>query len=79
MEDHQRMLDRREAAEFLTERGFKTAPGTLANLATGRGTGPRFQKYGKKAVYTPDVLIAWAASRCVEAATPEPNDGCTSV
>src|SRR5260370_9325146 len=32
MEDFERRLDRKQAAGFLTERGYRTAPATLAKL-----------------------------------------------
>ena len=57
------LLGRREAAQFLTERGFKTAPSTLAKLACVGG-GPNFISFGRRPLYAPDTLIDWAESRC---------------
>jgi hypothetical protein len=56
-------LDRKQAAEFLTSRGFKTAPATLAKLAC-LGGGPVFRSYGRKPLYLPRDLLAWAQARC---------------
>jgi len=41
------MLDRRQAAAFLTNRGYRTAPATLAKLAC-IGGGPTFESFGRK-------------------------------
>lgn len=57
-----RYLTRREAADFLTERGFRTAPSYLAKLACWGG-GPEFRKFGARALYEPDELLKWAESR----------------
>jgi hypothetical protein len=40
--EHERRLDRKQAAEFLTELGYRTAHATLAKLAC-IGGGPIFQ------------------------------------
>ena len=40
-------LDRRQAAAFLTVRGYRTAPATLAKLAC-IGGGPTFESFGRK-------------------------------
>ncbi len=42
-----RRLSRREASEFLTAHGFKTAPTTLAKLAC-IGGGPVFESFGRR-------------------------------
>jgi hypothetical protein len=57
-----RYRDRRAAAQFLTERGYKTAPTTLARLACVGG-GPAFRRFGRKALYDEYDLIEWARSR----------------
>ena len=36
--EYERRLDRKEAAQFLTERGYRIAPATLAKLATVRSS-----------------------------------------
>jgi len=43
--DIQRRLDRKEAAQFLTAHGYRTAPATLAKLAC-IGGGPAFESFG---------------------------------
>jgi hypothetical protein len=43
-------LDRRQAAAFLTERGYRTAPATLAKLAC-IGGGPVFESFGRRPLY----------------------------
>ena len=53
---------RREAAQFLTDRGYPTAQRTLEKLACVGG-GPIYQLFGRRALYTDDNLIAWAESR----------------
>jgi len=59
-------LTRQEAAEFLTENGFKTACATLACLFS-RGGGPPCHHIGFRAVYSPDELLRWAQSRMTAA------------
>jgi hypothetical protein len=62
MQDCARRLDRRQAAAFLTERGWKTAPSTLAKLAC-IGGGPPFRSYGKRPLHKGADLLAWAEAR----------------
>lgn len=59
-QDH--FLDRVDAAAFLTARGLRTSPRTLAKFAC-IGGGPTYQRFGRAAVYKRDDLIAWAESR----------------
>ncbi|MGJ0394544.1 MAG: helix-turn-helix transcriptional regulator [Methylocystis sp.] len=61
----QRYLHRKEAAQYLTERGLKVSAGTLAKYATVGG-GPDYQHFGNRPVYTPASLDAWIASRLSE-------------
>jgi hypothetical protein len=56
------LLSRKQLAEALTERGFKTAEATLATMAS-RGGGPRFQKYGQRVLYKWGDALAWAKSK----------------
>jgi hypothetical protein len=57
------LLRRRDASRYLRERyGFPYAPQTLAKLAC-IGGGPRFMKWGRWPVYSPDDLDAWVASK----------------
>jgi hypothetical protein len=58
-----RLLLRREAAEFLTRVGYRTAASTLAKLASVGG-GPPFRSFGRRPLYHPSDLIAWAQARC---------------
>ena len=62
MNTSERKLDRKEASQFLTDRGYRTAPATLAKLAS-IGGGPAFQSFGRKPLYTESDLIAWALGR----------------
>ena len=55
-------LDRRQAAAFLTERGYRTAPATLAKLAS-IGGGPTFVSFGRKPLYREADLVEWAQAR----------------
>jgi hypothetical protein len=57
-----RFLNRREAANFLRERGLPVSPATLATAVT-RGNGPPFCRFGHRAVYRERELIEWAESR----------------
>jgi hypothetical protein len=59
----QRYLNRAEAAEFLSEFGYKTAKATLAKLAVVGG-GPPFLSWGRQPLYRPSDLLAWAETRC---------------
>ena len=54
-----KFLSREEAAQYLTERGLRTARGTLQKLVT-TGGGPAYRRYGKRAVYLAADLDAWA-------------------
>jgi hypothetical protein len=57
-----RLLTRRAAANFLTERGYPIAPQTLAKYAVVGG-GPPFRKFGNRPLYAEADLIAWAEGR----------------
>lgn len=54
-----RFLSREEAAQYLTERGLKTAKGTLQKWVT-TGGGPAYRRFGKRAVYLVEELNEWA-------------------
>ena len=56
------LMDRAQAAEFLTQKGFKTARATLAKLACVGG-GPEFCSFGRKPLYHAADLLRWAESR----------------
>jgi hypothetical protein len=60
--DSDMLLGRREGAGALSEAGYRTAPATLATLAS-RGGGPVYQRYGSRAVYRWGDLLDWARSR----------------
>jgi hypothetical protein len=62
MREFDRRLDRRQSAAFLTERGYRTAPATLAKLAC-IGGGPIFQSFGRKPLYREADLLVWAHER----------------
>jgi hypothetical protein len=62
VQDCERLLGRKDAAQFLTERGYKTAPATLAKLAC-LGGGPQFQSWGRRPLYREGDLLAWAQAR----------------
>lgn len=57
-----RYLDRTQAAEYLTQRGFKITKNTLQKYAT-TGGGPVYQRFGPRAVYTTENLDAWAFAK----------------
>jgi hypothetical protein len=58
----ERRYSRREAAQWLTDNGYRTAEASLAKLASVGG-GPVFEKFGRKPLYTEAGLLAWVASR----------------
>jgi hypothetical protein len=57
-----RYLSRREAAEYVTERGLQYSANTLQKLAS-LGGGPVYRRWGNRAVYTPDDLDTWIESK----------------
>src|SRR5690242_15406741 len=59
----QRYLTRGEAAEYLTDLGYKIAPASLAKRAVVGG-GPPFRSWGRKPLYDPEALLEWAQARC---------------
>jgi hypothetical protein len=62
VKEPERLLGRKEAAQFLTERGYRTAPATLAKLAC-IGGGPPFESFGRRPLYRAADLLAWAQAR----------------
>jgi len=62
-ESFNRLLTRLEAAQFLQQRGFPVAAKTLATLVS-RGNGPTYRRFGGRALYCAEDLLAWADSRC---------------
>jgi len=58
-----RLLMRREAADYLTSLGYRIAANTLAKLAS-IGGGPPFRSFGRRPLYHPADLAAWAQARC---------------
>ena len=58
----EKFLSRKEAAQYLTERGLRTAPSYLQKLATVGG-GPEYQRFGKYAVYTAISLDTYVESK----------------
>lgn len=60
--DDERRLSRAEAAAFLSERGFRVAYATLNKYAS-IGGGPVFESFGRRPLYRPSNLLAWAAQK----------------
>jgi len=59
----ERYLDRREAAQYLTDqRGLRISRNTLQKMAT-LGGGPPYRLFGIRAVYLAEDLDQWAASK----------------
>ena len=53
-----------DASKFLQGLGLPVAVGTLAKLRVATvGGGPRFVRFGRTPLYTPDALKSWAASK----------------
>ena len=73
---YERRLGRKEAAQFLTDQGYKTAPATLAKLAC-IGGGPPFESFGRRPLYREVDLLAWAQSRSTgpRRSTSDPGTG----
>jgi hypothetical protein len=76
IKDYECKLDRKQAAQFLTERGYRTAPATLAKLAC-IGGGPTFESFGRKPLYQAADLLAWAHARSTgpRRSTSDPGAG----
>lgn len=53
---------RPQSAGFLKENGYPITAKTLQKLACVGG-GPIYRKFGNRALYTPEDLLAWAESR----------------
>jgi hypothetical protein len=62
-----KFLSRKETAEFLRAQGLPIKAGTLECLAT-RGGGPPYHRFGRRAVYDPAEVLAWANARVTIAA-----------
>lgn len=60
--NNERRLTRAEAAEFLSERGFRVAYATLNKYATVGG-GPVFESFGRRPLYRPEDLLSWVTSK----------------
>ncbi|MEW5728283.1 MAG: helix-turn-helix domain-containing protein [Pseudomonadota bacterium] len=58
----ERYLTRREASEYLKQKGLPVAPTTLAKYVTVGG-GPIYQSFGRMARYRPSDLDAWVQER----------------
>lgn len=55
-------LSRKQAADFLTARGTAIAKTTLGKLAS-IGGGPKFYRFGNRALYRREDLLAWVDQR----------------
>jgi hypothetical protein len=56
------LLTRRQTATALTEAGFPTSYATLNTMAT-RGTGPRYYRFGPRALHRWSDALAWAQAK----------------
>lgn len=59
---HPEYLTRTEASDYLHSKGYPVAKGTLQKLASVGG-GPIYHRFGHRALYKAESLIAWAQSR----------------
>jgi hypothetical protein len=66
MIESERRRDTRQAAQFLTDLGFKTAPATLNKLRCVGG-GPEFELWGRRPLYTDLSLLKWVQARTTPA------------
>jgi hypothetical protein len=60
--DLETLLTRNATAAALTHAGFPTSKATLATKAS-RGHGPKFRKFGPRALYRWGDALDWARSR----------------
>jgi hypothetical protein len=56
------LMDRAQAAEFLTSYGYRIARSTLAKYAVSV-EGPGFSRFGRRPLYTASDLLSWADKR----------------
>jgi hypothetical protein len=63
--DEDALLGRIDAAEALTQAGFRVSPATLATKAT-RGGGPRYRLFGRRPLYRWGDALQWARGRLSE-------------
>src|SRR6266446_5949042 len=72
-------LDRRQAAAFLTARGYRTAP-DAGEFSQGRGRGRTFESFGRKPLYREADLLAWAKAKTTgpRRSTSDPGVGPSS-
>lgn len=57
-----KFLTRKEAAEYLNNKGLPIAPATLAKKACS-GDGPAHHLFGRQALYLAQELDVWASRR----------------
>jgi hypothetical protein len=62
IKEFERRYDTKQAAKFLSEYGYRTAPATLNKLRC-IGGGPQFELFGRRPLYCPGNLLSWARSR----------------
>jgi hypothetical protein len=74
MADIERRRDTRQAATFLTDLGFRTAPATLNKLRC-IGGGPEFEFFGRRPLYREIALLNWVAGRCTGQRRSTSDDG----
>jgi hypothetical protein len=74
--EFEQRMDRQQAAAFLSERGYRTGPATLAKLASVGG-GPIFESFDRKPLYQEADLLAWAQARTTgpRRSTSDPGTG----
>ena len=64
-QNHREYLDRKASAKFLQDLGIPVSARFLEK-AVVTGGGPAFVKFGRRALYRPPTLRAWAISRMSE-------------
>lgn len=57
-----KFLTRAEAAQYLNDNGFPATRGTLEKWASSGG-GPAYRTFGRRVLYAPDDLDAWAEAK----------------
>jgi hypothetical protein len=60
--DQDRVLTREAAAAFLLAKGYPITLKRLAKLAH-EGGGPKYRRWGNRAIYLPAELLCWAQAR----------------
>lgn len=59
------LMTREQLSKALTEHGYPLSVSSLSTFAS-RGGGPKYRKFGNRALYSLPTALAWARARCGE-------------